>query len=153
MSKRSKKRRSTSRSRRPTPRRAGVSHVAVDVVMNVELPGPDYVRVLAVVPKNDRQWLADSARALLDGETWRLESDPDLPSNFKLDQSFLAVPLGSLDAYANLDGEVDIQTLANQLKPENSAYFIVRGFVRATTPALIPQLIGDLRIYSDPSVH
>jgi hypothetical protein len=154
MSKRRKKRTYTSRSRRSAPRRSRVSHVPVDVVINVEPPGPDYVRVLAVVPKKDRQWLADAAQALLDGETWRLAMDPDLPSDFTLDESFFAVALGSAHPYdVNFDGDVDIRTLANQLKPENSAYFVVRGFVKATSPSSVPRSIGDLSIYSDPSVH
>ena len=43
--------------------------------MDMELPGPDYIRVLAVLPKDGRQWLVDAAQALLEGrpggaKTW-----------------------------------------------------------------------------------
>src|SRR5262245_38635170 len=91
--------------------------------MDMELPGSDYVRVLAVLPKKGRQWLVDAARALIDDQIWRIETDPDLPSDFKLDESFFSVALGSAHPYqVNFDGEVDIEALANTLKPENSEY-------------------------------
>jgi subtilisin family serine protease len=122
--------------------------------MDMELPGPDYIRVLAVLPKDGRQWLVDAARALLEGRAWRIEkTEAELPADFELDQSFFSVALGpTAPSEFNFERDVDKIALANDLKPENSRYFVIRGFVKARGPQL-PRNIDDLELYSDPSIH
>jgi hypothetical protein len=123
--------------------------------MDMELPGPDYIRVLAVLPKDGRQWLVDAAKALLEGRAWRSEDLVEgLPAEFKLDQSFCSVALGPTAPSAfNFESDVDKIALANDLKPENSDYFVIRGFVKASGPQLVPRNIDDLELYSDPSIY
>jgi Subtilase family len=123
--------------------------------MDLELPGPDWIRVLAVLPKNGREWLVDAARALLDGRTWQIEkSETGLPAEFELDQSFLAVALGkSAPSDFNFDRSVDSTVLAKELTPEESDYFLIRGAIRAAAPSAVPASIGDLQLYSDPNIY
>jgi len=123
--------------------------------MDTDLPGPDYIRVLAVLPKTGRPWLVDAAQALLEGRTWASEDLVEgLPEEFKLDQSFCSVALGPTAASEfNFDHDVDKVALASDLKPENSDYFVVRGFVKTSGPQLVPRNIDDLELYSDPSIY
>ena len=119
----------------------------------MELPGPNYVRVLAVLPKKKRQWLIEAAQAFLYGQPWRLESAHDLPSDFKLDESFFAVALGpGAPTDFSFEEDVDVSVLVNRLRPENSDYFAIRGFVEAAGPTAVPRNIADLELYSDPSI-
>jgi hypothetical protein len=64
----------------------------------MDKPGPDYVRVLAVLKRQEKkqQWLVDLATNLVHNEPPRVvESEESLlPSDFVLDTSFYAVPLG-----------------------------------------------------------
>jgi hypothetical protein len=121
--------------------------------------GQGYVRVLAVVPKKspakkNREWLVGAAEAFLSDQAWRLTTEPDLPSGFKLDESFFAVTLGSAHpSEVNFANNVDIEVLATELNPKNSEYFIIRGFVSAENPSMVPRTIGDLSLYSDPTIH
>jgi hypothetical protein len=123
------------------------------MAMDMSLPGPDYIRVLAVLPKGDRQWLVDAAQALLERRDWPSEDlDTGLPAEFELDRSFRAVALGpTAPSEFTFEGDVDRIALANALKPENSRYFIIRGFVKARGFQMLPRSIGDLALYSDPS--
>src|SRR3954471_8411776 len=123
--------------------------------MDTDLPGPDYIRVLAVLPKTGRPWLVDAAQALLEGRTWASEDLVEgLPAEFKLDQSFCSVALGPTAPSAfNFESDVDKIALANDLKPENSDYFVVRGFVKTSGLQQVPRNIDDLELYSDPSIY
>jgi Subtilase family len=127
----------------------------MDMDMDMELPGPDYIRVLAVLQKDGRPWLVDAARALLGGEAWRIDKpEAGLPEAFELDQSFFSVALGSTaPSEFNFDRDVDKIALADDLQPENSRYFVVRGFVKARGLQLVPRNIEDLELYSDPSIY
>jgi hypothetical protein len=120
---------------------------------DMSLPGPDYIRVLAVLPKDGRQWLVDAAQALLEGRHWQREDlDGALPAEFELDQSFGSVALGATaPSEFNFEGDVDRIALANDFKPQNSRYFVIRGFVKARGLQMLPRNIGDLELYSDPS--
>jgi hypothetical protein len=129
----------------------------------MDKPGPDYVRVLAVLKRQEKkqQWLVDLATNLVHNEPPRVvESEESLlPSDFVLDTSFYAVPLGpyqpdTLD-FENERISLDHAGLSVFL-PENSEYFTIRGFVQASGPASMPVDIrgkdgeSDLKLYSDP---
>jgi subtilisin family serine protease len=135
----------------------------------MDTPGPDYVRVLAVVERQEKQkWLVDLATKLLANDDWDIAiDDPALPQEFILDKSFYAVALGPWSP-DTIDFEktrieldfADRQSLQKGLEvflPEKSTYFVIRGFVKARGPESVPiELIGkpgeaDLKIYSDPS--
>ena len=128
---------------------------AIVMDMDMELPGPDYIRVLAVLPKDGRPWLVNAARALLEGQVWRIDKpEAGLPEEFELDQSFFSVALGPTAPFEfNFDRDVDKIALANDLQPENSRYFVIRGFVKARGLQLVPRNIDDLELYSDPSIY
>jgi subtilisin family serine protease len=136
----------------------------------MDTPGPDFVRVLAVIKreKDQQRWLVDLATNLLASGDWDIAiDDPALPSEFVLDKSFYAVPLGpwspdTIDFETNrieldLEDSKSLQKGLEVFLPEESTYFVIRGFVRANGPASIPiQIVGkpgesDLKIYSDPS--
>jgi len=131
--------------------------------MLVNKPGPDYVRVLAVLKKQDKQkWLVDLATNLVNNEPPRSvrSEETGLPPEFVLDTSFHAVPLGpyqpdTLD-FENERISLDDAGLSVFL-PKNSEYFIIRGFVqpsdRASMPVEIKGMGGEavLKLYSDPA--
>jgi hypothetical protein len=121
--------------------------------MDMSLPAPDYVRVLAVLPKNDRQWLVDAAQALLAGQDWQsADLNAGLPSDFAFDQSFCSIALGpAAPSEFRFEAAADKSALASAFKPENSRYFVIRGFVKASGIQTLPRNIGDLELYSDPS--
>jgi hypothetical protein len=126
-------------------------------------PGPDYVRVLAVLKKQDKQeWLVHLATNLVNNEPPRSvrSEETGLPPEFVLDTSFHAVPLGpyqpdTLD-FENERISLDDAGLSVFL-PRNSEYFIIRGFVqpsdRASMPVEIKGKGGEtvLKLYSDPA--
>src|SRR4029077_17870424 len=114
------------------------------MALDMSLPGPDYIRVLAVLPKDGRQWLVDAAQALLEGRDWQRENlDVALPAEFEFDQSFGSVALGSTaPSEYNFEGDADRIALANDLKPENSRYFVIRGFVKARGLQMLPRNIS-----------
>jgi subtilisin family serine protease len=122
--------------------------------MDTVLPGPDDIRVLALLRKDGRPWLVDAAQALLEGRAWRSDDAvAGLPAEFKLDPSFCSVALGpTAPSEFDFARVVDKIALANDLKPENSDYFVIRGFVKASGFQLVPRNIGDLELYSDPSI-
>lgn len=129
----------------------------------MDKPGPDYVPLLAVLRRqeNKQDWLVDLATNLINNERPRAVENEEagLPPEFVLDTSFYAVALGRYHP-DTLDFEKEkISRDAASLRvllPENSEYFIIRGFVRADSPASIPtHIVGgsgksDLKLYSDP---
>ena len=137
---------------------------------SMDAPGPEYVRVLAVLERQDSQeWLVSLARNLWHNRTSDIHiGETGLPEEFVLDKSFYAVPMGpwdpdSLDfASAERFDLADTEALRNSLDvllPEKSRYFTIRGFVKAKSPASIPRKIpgkdgeSDLKLYSDPSTY
>lgn len=122
--------------------------------MDLEAPGPDDVQVIAVLETQGRNWLVEAADSLRGGTAWDPGPDfaPRLPSEFKLDKSFGAVPLGNVSPP---DFEVARTISRDFLEPRLSRFFIVRGFVEAKSPAAIPVRIQDnsthIFLYSDPT--
>src|SRR5215218_7292055 len=128
----------------------------------MEKPGPDYVRVLAVLRKQKKQqWLIDLAMNLVNNEAPRhiAANDAGLPSEFTVDRSFYAVAMGPWEP-DTLDYERETlspdQASLSMLLPENSEYFTIRGFVKADSFGSVPSYIrgkageSDLKLYSDP---
>ena len=133
-----------------TPRRSRPPPLALS--RDMELPGPEYVRVLAVLPRNGRDWLVAAAEALRNGQPpVRIDTgDAGLPPEFKLDQTFYSVALGSTHP-VNFEFTSEPVIRLEDLDPKNSKFFVIRGFVKANTLAAVPQSIGDLTLFSDPS--
>lgn len=137
---------------------------------DMDAPGPDFIRVLAVLKRqeNKQKWLVDLATDSKDGARNIRTDDLGLPLEFLLDQSFNAVTLGrwspdTLDFERDridldLEDPESVQRELEVFKPQNSTYFLIRGFVRANDLASIPaEIVGkadesDLKIYSDPSM-
>jgi hypothetical protein len=139
---------------------------------SMDAPGPEYVRVLAVLErqKDSQEWLVKFARSLWHNEPLPVDiGETGLPKEFVLDKSFYAVPMGPRDpddldfARAEIrldfaDAEAFRSGLA-VLLPEKSRYFTIRGFVKANGPGSIPREIlgkdgeSDLKLYSDPSTY
>lgn len=116
--------------------------------LDMELPDRDYVRVLAVVPKNpNRDWLVKAAQALQREEPWAPDQgfDLGLPQEFVYDESYLAVAMGK--TYPESDNVSPVDFV-----PKNSEYFVIRGFVKTTGLEAIPRTIDDLEIFSDPNI-
>jgi subtilisin family serine protease len=130
---------------------------------SMDKPGPDYVRVLAMLERKPgmQQWLVDLANNLVNNQLPRdvAVEETGLPSEFILNTSFYAVAMGPWQPGA-LDFEkekisLDRESLERFL-PENSAFFTICGFVKADGPASVPAYIkgkageSDLTLYSDP---
>jgi hypothetical protein len=129
----------------------------------MDKPGPDYVRVLAVLKRQKRgpHWLSQLAENLLNNVSPRIVEPEEsrLPPEFVLDASFYAVALGpyhpdTLD-FENERISRDGASL-RMLSPQESEYFTIRGFVKTKDLASVPaELKGrkgesDLKLYSDP---
>jgi hypothetical protein len=128
----------------------------------MDKPGPDYVPVLAVLKKQEKQqWLVDRATNLVNNEPpqdLRID-DTGLPQEFILDRSFYAVAMGPWGP-DTVDFERERissdRTSLSIFLPENSDYFTIRGFVKANRSGSVPARISgkdgepELRLYSDP---
>jgi subtilase family protein len=120
-------------------------------------PGPGYVRVLAVSDRgknNERAWLQAAAEAFLANAHWTPPPDALLPSELVLDKSFGAVALG-LAAPFELnfaDPPADKKSFAQTLRPRNSAYFVIRAYIKPIGRRAIPRQIDDWHLYSDPGI-
>lgn len=128
---------------------------------------PDTVPVLAVVPKDGRQWLVDSAPAFQarppqdqdkGAETPPPPPEPredkgeeDLPRGFERDRAFPAIPIGSAHPkQVDFRRNKDLKPLVEELKPENSTYFVIRGYVRPDHPGTVPRSLDFLDLYAEP---
>src|SRR5438045_8144484 len=96
--------------------------------MSIEKPGPDYVRVITVLPLKKNKWLINAAKALQKGRPYKIKK-ADLPRGFVIDPGFGPLPLGPINPQ-----KVDFNKApprAEDFRPDNSEFFVVRGYVRA----------------------
>jgi hypothetical protein len=113
--------------------------------MDIGEPGPGYVRVLLESPKDSA--LTEAAKAMLAGQ-----STVDILSSYAkaksskeliIDPQFGAAPIA--------DGARAKRISPLEFDPETSARFIVRAFVKADSPADVPESIDGELVHSDPT--
>src|SRR5438876_4452677 len=103
--------------------------------------------VLVEVPKHEL--LVKAALDLLAGRDpfeamTSYVNHPDFNLPLQIDVKSGAVAIG--------DGEGEVPTSLDQLNPEHSNRFVVRGSVKASSVKEIPQRIGRGKVYSDPPI-
>jgi hypothetical protein len=99
------------------------------------------IPVLLVVPPHDS--VRQSAAAVLAQVPPPELSVPNLPTDFEVDRSFAAIPLGSTRRPA---------AGLSALLPHLSEEFAIRGFVEAESVAQVPTSIGGYPVFSDPTI-
>lgn len=110
-----------------------------------ELP-EGHIRVLVERPKDNS--LIEAAATCLAGEDPTPSIQSYISNNasfpFVIDPSYGAVAIGAGG------GSNDVSLI--ELRPQNSQRFLVRAFVKASSPADIPRTLNDQLVHSDPGI-
>jgi hypothetical protein len=114
--------------------------------MDIGELGSGYVRVLLESPKD--RVLAEAAKALLAGQ-----SPVDILSSYARSKSSSQVIIDPHFGAAPIAAGARAPGISpSEFDPDTSARFILRAFVKADSPADVPETIDGELVHSDPSV-